>query len=99
MHVDPKYEESGKGGALCRHVDGDLLAKWLDEGGVVEDLVKHGEDMERDVEALFGELVRGVEGLGGGDVDVDMDVDVDVDGSGRGEAVRMWLAEVLRPVL
>lgn len=86
--VDPVYQESGQAGPRHRHIDGDLLVRWRDEGGRLERLVVAGEAVDRDVVALFREYASRVD-LGWGDVSAE-------DVFAR---VEKWMSEVLMPVL
>ncbi|CAA9960535.1 MMS1-N domain containing protein [Pyrenophora teres f. maculata] len=94
--VDPRHlEQNSQRGQRHKHIDGDLLKRWLDEGGDVEALVWDNADAE--VGALFKDLALDVEGSWG----------VRNDGKGKDrqenrqvyEFVRRWMRKVLMPVL
>ncbi|KAL7773991.1 hypothetical protein CFE70_003960 [Pyrenophora teres f. teres 0-1] len=94
--VDPRHlEQNSQRGQRHKHIDGDLLKRWLDEGGDVEVLVWDNADAE--VGALFKDLALDVEGSWG----------VRNDGKGKDrqenrqmyEFVRRWMRNVLMPVL
>ncbi|CAO2653403.1 Nn.00g028140.m01.CDS01 [Neocucurbitaria sp. VM-36] len=84
--VDPSVSERGLASPRMKHVDGDLLIRWMREGGGLADLLREG--TEKDVEGLFFELAGAVGFIGrrGG-----------LDGL-VGE-VEAWLSDVLMPVL
>ncbi|KAJ8109759.1 hypothetical protein OPT61_g7223 [Boeremia exigua] len=54
--VDPRQQERGAAGARNSHIDGDLLLRFFDEGGDLDDLLSAGVD--EDVPELFLELGR-----------------------------------------
>lgn len=54
--VDPRHEERGAAASRHSHVDGDLLLRFFDDGGDLEDLFSEGVD--HDTIALFVELAR-----------------------------------------
>jgi hypothetical protein len=89
LDVDPRQRERGAGGPRHKHVDGDLLARWLSAGGDIARLVTEG--TEEGVGKLFGEFwgrLLGFEGRGG---NAGMEM-----GMGR---VEEWLREVFMAVL
>lgn len=92
--VDPQYQERGQAGPRHKHIDGDLLSRWVDEGGSLENLVLAGKDTERDVEALFTELALRV--------DAKWAVRTSLGPVRAGnvlKSVRAWMSDVLMPVL
>ncbi|KAF2998875.1 hypothetical protein E8E13_004422 [Curvularia kusanoi] len=91
-NVDPRYEERGAVGSRHSHIDGDLLARYFQEGGDLKDLVVQGVD--EDVSSLFVELAGLLLPQGSYHM------------RGRGAtwdevvlAVKEWLDEVLMPLL
>ena len=94
--VDPRHlEQNSQRGQRHKHIDGDLLKGWLDEGGDVEDLVWNDADAE--IGALFKDLAFDVDGSWG------------MRNMGKGKDrqenrqlyrfVRRWMKDVLMPVL
>ncbi|PZD35183.1 MMS1-N domain containing protein [Pyrenophora tritici-repentis] len=94
--VDPRHlEQNSQRGQRHKHIDGDLLKRWLDEGGDVEGLV--WDDADAEIGALFKDLALDVEGTWG------------VRSAGKGKDrqenrqmygfVRRWMKDVLMPVL
>ncbi|EMD62437.1 hypothetical protein COCSADRAFT_220789 [Bipolaris sorokiniana ND90Pr] len=96
--VDPRHlERASQRGPRHKHVDGDLLKRWLSESdGDVQSLVCDGVDTE--ISKLFEELARDVCGEGYGE---------GADGKGKGmkedkevfEQVKRWMRDVLMPLL
>lgn len=84
--VDPQYQERGPAASRNRHIDGDLLLRYFDEGGALQILLY--EDTDRDVERLFLEFASGLRGEWR-----DWESEQVVEGVSR------WLQEVLMPVL
>jgi len=85
--VDPAYEEGGLAGPRHKHVDGDLLVRWREEGGRLESLLFDGGLVEKDVVGLFveyGGRVDGFEAVGADKMVV---------------AVERWFGDVLMPML
>jgi hypothetical protein len=94
--VDPRHlEDISQRGASHKHIDGDLLTRWMEEGeeGAVEFLV--WDDTDEEVGKLFENMV----------LDVDERWGVRNSGHQRSENrelygfVERWMAEVLMPVL
>lgn len=85
--VDPACQERGLAGPRHKHVDGDLLVRWREEGGRLEKLILDGKLVESDVVGLFVGYARRINGFEG----VDMDSVFKV--------VERWFGEVLMPVL
>lgn len=94
--VDPRHlEQNSQRGQRHKHIDGDLLKKWLDEGGDVEALIWDDADVE--VGALFKNLA------------LDVDESWGVRNAGKGKDrqenrqiygfVRRWVKDLLMPVL
>ena len=90
--VDPRYEERGASGSRKRHIDGDRLMRYFEEGGELQDLVTQGVD--DDVQTLFVELAQIL--LPQGDSYVR-----DGEKSSRSVALRVreWLKEILTLLL
>lgn len=96
--VDPRHlERASQRGPRHKHVDGDLLKRWLSESDSdVQSLVCNGVDTE--ISKLFEELARDVCGEGRGEGS---------DGKGKGmkedrevfEQVKRWMWNVLMPLL
>jgi hypothetical protein len=65
LDVDPRQKERGQGGPRHKHVDGDLLQRWLDSDGDLERLLKEGtEGNVLVLEEEFASALWGGEGLG-----------------------------------
>ncbi|KAF1940042.1 hypothetical protein EJ02DRAFT_241455 [Clathrospora elynae] len=94
LDVDPRHlEKPSAKGPRHKHIDGDLLLRWLEEGGDVEWLV--WEDTDAGIGALFKHLALDVEGSwgsknGGGTREEDKELYA---------CVRRWVGELLMPVL
>jgi len=54
--VDPRFEERGAFGSRKRHIDGDCLIRYFEDGGELQELVSQGVD--DDVQTLFVELAK-----------------------------------------
>jgi hypothetical protein len=67
LDVDPRQRERGVGGARHKHVDGDLIQRWLAVDGDIEKLVTEG--TEENVGKLFREFVQELWGTNGGVVE------------------------------
>jgi hypothetical protein len=67
LDVDPRQRERGFAGPRHRHVDGDLVQRWLEEDGDVQALLERG--TEENVARLFGEFARVLWGEDGGGVE------------------------------
>ncbi|KAF2846626.1 hypothetical protein T440DRAFT_224519 [Plenodomus tracheiphilus IPT5] len=92
IDVDPVHRERGVAGPRHKCVDGDLIGRWREEGGRVEELVAAGEDVERDVGVMFLEYAGRVDGgwvVGSGMDGLEAVV----------ERVERWVGEVLMSVL
>jgi hypothetical protein len=92
--VHPHHlEQTSNRGPKHKHVDGDLIKRWMEEGEDVESLVR--DDTDDEVVKLFRKLTLDVDGKWG----------VTDTRSGRRvnselyEGVGRWMAEVLMPVL
>jgi hypothetical protein len=88
--VDPRRHERGPAGPKHKHVDGDLLVGWLDDGGDLEELLLR--DTEKNVEVLFVEIALAVNGQWS----------VKAEGqSARSDMfmnVRGWMKQILMPI-
>jgi hypothetical protein len=65
LDVEPRQNERGQGGPRHKHIDGDLLLRWLSVDGDIEALLKEG--TEGNVATLAGEFAEalwGSDGLG-----------------------------------
>lgn len=86
--VDPMFQERGQAGPRHKHIDGDLLVRWRDEGGRLDELLMASEDVDGDVVALFMEYATQVDsgwkGLSAEDLF---------------SSVEKWVSEILKPVL
>ncbi|KAF1838911.1 hypothetical protein BDW02DRAFT_620079 [Decorospora gaudefroyi] len=90
--VDPAYlERAQMRGARHKHVDGDLIKRWLEAGEGLEALVR--QDADEEVWKLFVELAVGVDGAWGEGSAVE---NWEAVLCGR---VRSWVEDVLMPVL
>ncbi|KAF1912830.1 mono-functional DNA-alkylating methyl methanesulfonate N-term-domain-containing protein [Ampelomyces quisqualis] len=87
LDVDPRQKERGQAGARFKHIDGDLVGRWLVEDGDVMQLVSEG--TESNVGSLFGEFAVEMWGLDGTGGDEELVV----------QRVREWLREVFMAVL
>ncbi len=88
--VDPRMHEHGAAGPRRKHVDGDVIVRWMDDGADLESLVCKG--TEEHVQTLFAVLMKEVDSkwvVVSGDMEVELML----------EMVRRWIFEVLRPVL
>jgi hypothetical protein len=85
LDVDPQQKERGLGGARHRHIEGDLMHRWLDVDGDIEALLKEG--TEENVMKLFVEFAAKLWGEDGRSVEENV------------ERTREWLGEVFMPVL
>lgn len=85
MDIDPRQKERGPGGPRHKHIDGDLLGRWLNECGDFEALLNEG--TEQNILRLFGEFAKGLWGD---------DVASVEEGVGR---AKEWMGEVFMPVL
>jgi hypothetical protein len=92
--VHPHHlEQMSNRGPKHKHIDGDLIKRWMEAGEDVETLVC--DDTDEEVGKLFKNLA----------LDVDGKWRVTGSGSGRREnselykCIGMWMAEVLMPVL
>jgi hypothetical protein len=90
--VDPRYEERGASGSRRRHVDGDRLMRYFEEGGELEELVTQGVD--DDVQMLFVELAEKLLPQGSSFVR-----DRETFSSSVVLLVKEWLEEILIPLL
>ncbi|KAF1850425.1 uncharacterized protein K460DRAFT_273269 [Cucurbitaria berberidis CBS 394.84] len=90
--VDPRHQERGPAAPRNKHVDGDMLLRWMDEGGELEELVSR--ETEKDVEVLFAELALGVDSNWGAGKEADL-----ADTGALVTAVKVWLGEVFMPLL
>lgn len=90
--VDPRYEERGASGSRRRHVDGDRLMRYFEEGGELEELVTQGVD--DDVQMLFVELAEKLLPQGSSFVR-----DRETFSSSVVLLVKEWLEEILMPLL
>ncbi|KAJ6283454.1 mono-functional DNA-alkylating methyl methanesulfonate N-term-domain-containing protein [Bipolaris maydis] len=96
--VDPRHlERASQRGPRHKHVDGDLLKRWLSESaGDIRSLVCDGVDTE--ISNLFEDLARGICDEGRGE---------EANGKGKGmkedeemfEQVKRWMRDVLMPLL
>jgi hypothetical protein len=60
MDVDPRKRERRQGGPRHKHIDGDLVGRWLSESGDVAALLKDG--TEENVGKLFAEFATALWG-------------------------------------
>tara|TARA_R110002003_G_scaffold45_23_gene3688 strand:+ start:12799 stop:13278 length:480 start_codon:yes stop_codon:yes gene_type:complete len=60
MDVDPRKRERGQGGPRHKHIDGDLVGRWLSESGDVAALLKDG--TKENVGKLFAEFATALWG-------------------------------------
>jgi hypothetical protein len=60
MDVDPRERQRGQGGPRHKHIDGDLVGRWLSESGDVAALLKDG--TEENVGKLFAEFATALWG-------------------------------------
>ncbi|KAH7371105.1 mono-functional DNA-alkylating methyl methanesulfonate N-term-domain-containing protein [Pyrenochaeta sp. MPI-SDFR-AT-0127] len=90
--VDPRYQEHGTGGPQKKHIDGDMLVRWLNEDGKLRPLLCEG--TEQDVEVLFVELALGVNKEWSTSEETKL-----VDSGDLAVTVTEWLEKVLMPVL
>lgn len=90
--VDPRYKERGAAALKNNHINGDLLLRFFDEGGNLQDLLSRG--MEQDVLALFMELAQTLQ--------VHKSDHIRNEHSNTDDVVdwgRQWIREVLLPLL
>jgi hypothetical protein len=92
--VDPRHlEQPPNQGTSHKHIDGDMMKRWMDEDANVEELV--WDDTDGEVWKLFKTFASDVDGRWGGRST----------GHGRSENrglcehVKRWMGEVLMPVL
>lgn len=90
--IDPGHQGRGIGTARNKHVDGDLIVKWLNENGDLQELVTIGTDCN--MEPLFRKLAQALDNDTMGSND---------EQSEPAEVVysraRRWLSQVFMPVL
>lgn len=89
--VDPRRHGHGLGAAKQRHVDGDLLHKWIKEDGNLEELVTAG--TEPKVGVLFNEMMRLIGDEWRGTVEPQPG-----EAQGFYSTVQDWLADIFMPV-
>jgi hypothetical protein len=85
--VDPEVMEVGDAAARFNAIDGDLIARFWEEGGDLEKLVHEGCD--EDVWMLFGRLVADLSNESGGVPEI----------VGNTKLASRWLGDVLMPLL
>ncbi|KAI8941838.1 hypothetical protein NX059_003038 [Plenodomus lindquistii] len=59
--VDPMHQERGPAGPRHKHIDGDILVRWQEQGGSLNCLLMQENHVDRDVVALFIEYAGRVD--------------------------------------
>jgi hypothetical protein len=89
--VDPELMDRGQGAPRFRHVDGDLIVRFLEGDGNFERLVGDGCDLG--VRALFDRTLNALVDEG------KREGKLELKGRNSFEAVGMWVSDVLMPLL
>jgi hypothetical protein len=85
LDVDPRQKERGLGGARHRHIEGDLVHRWLHVDGDIEALLRDG--TEENVVKLFAEFAMKLWGGDGSSLEETV------------ERAKEWLRDVFMPIL
>lgn len=84
--INPRLQENGHASPRFKHVDGDLLRRWLDEDGNLDKLIQ--QDTDRGVLRLFLEFSRAL--LQNDELNTEKEAMT---------KTRQWLNEILMPLL